>query len=160
MANTKICPECGKEFQTTVALKKGRPKKYCTTQCRRRIFERTKYAIDPNYRTIKLLRRRYHQAVKQQHTNKCGNTVNILGCSLKDFKFHIEQQFKPGMTWKNHRSNGWHLDHIIPCASFDLKDPLQQKKCFHYTNIQPLWWFENLKKSNNIIIKMFATTYN
>ena len=65
------------------------------------------------------------------------------GPSLKK---HIEIQFKEGMSWENHSLNGWHIDHIIPCASFDLTDPDQQKKCFHYTNLQPLEKIENIKK--------------
>jgi hypothetical protein len=47
----------------------------------------------------------------------------------------------------------WHVDHIIPCSSFDLTDSEQQKKCFHYTNLQPLWAIDNLKKSNKILTK-------
>jgi hypothetical protein len=54
------------------------------------------------------------------------------------------------MTWENHGKFGWHIDHIIPCASFDLTDLEQQKKCFHYTNFQPLWWRENILKSDNL----------
>ena len=72
----------------------------------------------------------------------------MLGCSIKDLIIHIEKQFKEGMTWDNHSYNGWHIDHIIPCASFDLSDPEQQKKCFHYTNLQPLWKQDNLSKSD------------
>ncbi len=55
------------------------------------------------------------------------------------------------MTWENHGRHGWHIDHIIPCAAFDLTDPEQQKKCFHYTNYQPLYTLENLKKGDRII---------
>ena len=61
---------------------------------------------------------------------------------------HLEAQFKPGMTWDNYGLKGWHVDHIRPCASFDLRDPEQQRRCFHYTNLQPLWAEENLKKGS------------
>ena len=54
------------------------------------------------------------------------------------------------MTWKNHGLKGWHIDHIIPCAAFDLTKEEEQKKCFHYSNLQPLWWIDNLKKSNKM----------
>ncbi len=64
---------------------------------------------------------------------------------------HLEKQFKEGMTWENHGLYGWHIDHIIPCASFDLTDLEQQKKCFHYTNLQPLWAKENLIKGVKIL---------
>ena len=54
------------------------------------------------------------------------------------------------MTIKNH-GKVWHIDHITPIASFNLTDPRQQAKCFHYTNLQPLWAYENLSKGAKII---------
>ena len=51
------------------------------------------------------------------------------------------------MTWDNYEYYGWHIDHIIPCSSFDLTDPEQQRLCCHYTTLQPLWWHENLAKN-------------
>lgn len=50
------------------------------------------------------------------------------------------------MTWENYGFYTWHIDHIRPCASFDLSDPEQQKICFNYKNMQPLWAHENLSK--------------
>ena len=61
---------------------------------------------------------------------------------------HLEALFQPGMTWDNHAIDGWHIDHIRPCTSFDLTDPEQQRQCFHYTNLQPLWAFDNISKSD------------
>lgn len=55
------------------------------------------------------------------------------------------------MSWENYGIRGWHIDHIKPCASFDLSIIEEQKECFHYTNLQPLWWHENLAKSDKII---------
>ena len=52
------------------------------------------------------------------------------------------------MSWSNRGE--WHIDHIIPCSSFNLLDEKEQEKCFHYTNLQPLWAAENLSKSNKI----------
>lgn len=72
--------------------------------------------------------------------------MELLGCPLDVAKNHIEKQFKDGMTWDNHGE--WHIDHIKPCASYDLNIPEEQKKCFHYTNLQPLWANENLSKSD------------
>jgi hypothetical protein len=54
------------------------------------------------------------------------------------------------MSWGNYGLHGWHVDHIIPCASFDLTDPEQQRQCFHYTNLQPLWAEDNLRKSDKL----------
>ena len=56
------------------------------------------------------------------------------------------------MSWNNHGKFGWHMDHIKPCASFDLTDPKQQEECFHYSNYQPLWWNENLSKGAKVLI--------
>ena len=77
--------------------------------------------------------------------------MKLVGCTLDELKNHLEKQFTKGMTWKNYNYRGWHVDHIIPCSSFDLIDPEQQKECFHYTNLQPLWGKDNIKKSNKII---------
>jgi hypothetical protein len=75
---------------------------------------------------------------------KNNRTIDLLGCSVSFLKGYLEEKFKDGMTWENHGE--WHIDHIKPCASFNLLDQEDQKKCFHYTNLQPLWAFENLSK--------------
>lgn len=74
----------------------------------------------------------------------------LIGCTAKELKNHLEKQFKPGMTWDNHGYYGWHIDHIKPCCSFDLSKREEQIKCFHYTNLQPLWRYENQTKSGKI----------
>ena len=82
---------------------------------------------------------------------KSGTTIDLLGCQSEFLISYIEKQFKEGMTWDNYGRKGWHIDHIIPCSSFDLTDPEQQKRCFHYTNLQPLWAEDNLRKSDKIL---------
>lgn len=101
---------------------------------------------DPVYKMIGLLRRRMVLAIKSQSAQKSKKTLELLGAFKEDIWKHLESQFKEGMTRENHGAKGWHIDHIKPCASFDLTDPEQQKECFHYTNLQPLWWWENLEK--------------
>ena len=76
--------------------------------------------------------------------------IKDIGCSVEHFKAYMESKFKPGMTWENWSYYGWHLDHIKPLASFNLNDPEQFKEAIHYTNLQPLWWQENLKKGSKI----------
>ena len=78
---------------------------------------------------------------------KSASTLELIGCDLDFLQIHLEHQFTPGMTWANHNYEGWHIDHIRPCASFDLTDPEQQKQCFNYTNLQPMWGTENMSKS-------------
>lgn len=81
---------------------------------------------------------------------KSGRAVDLLGCPIEYLRNYLECLFQPGMTWDNYGRNGWHIDHIIPLSYFDMSDPEQQKRAWHYTNLQPLWAVDNLKKSNKI----------
>jgi len=99
---------------------------------------------DPAFKILTILRGRIRQALKGY--NKSDLTVKLLGCSIEEFWIHLEKKFTRGMTRENHGE--WHVDHIIPCASFDLSKPEEQVKCFHYTNLQPLWAIDNLKKGD------------
>lgn len=78
-------------------------------------------------------------------TEKATNTWALIGCPKDFLKQHLESKFKPGMTWENY-GPVWEIDHIRPCASFDLTDPQQQRECFNWSNLQPLFALENLKK--------------
>lgn len=76
--------------------------------------------------------------------------MQLLGCSITDFRQHIEKQFLPNMSWNNYGT--WQIDHIKPCSSFNLSYPEQQAICFHYSNMQPLWKEDNQKKGAKIIL--------
>jgi hypothetical protein len=93
------------------------------------------------------MRTRINHALKGKY-KKSKRTRELLGCTVEEFKKYIECKFKPGMSWENRHLI--HIDHIIPCSSFDLTKPEEQAKCFHYTNLQPLWASENLSKGNRI----------
>jgi hypothetical protein len=112
----------------------------------------TKYHNDIIFKINVCLRVRLNRAIKQDI--KSNNTINLIGCSIEQLKQHLEQQFKPGMTWKNYTFKGWHIDHIIPCSKFNMTKEEEQKKCFHYSNLQPLWAKENLSKGNKIIVEV------
>jgi len=101
---------------------------------------------DPAYAMVIRLRARVRQVLYVRQ--KAATTMELLGCTRAEFLAHIEAQFQPGMTWENRSL--WHIDHIHPCASFDLLDPEHQRICFHYTNLQPLWAADNLKKSASV----------
>ena len=102
---------------------------------------------DINFKMREVLRRRIKQAIKRGY--KFTSTINLLGTSIPNVIKYLEKKFKPGMTWENHGK--WHIDHIRPCAHFDLTDTKQQLECFHYTNLQPLWAFANMSKGAKII---------
>jgi hypothetical protein len=99
------------------------------------------------YRLTKNLRTRLWKALKDNW--KSGSTISDLGCSIAEFKEHLESKFKHGMTWNNY--GRWELDHIIPLSAVDLTDRDEFIKVVHYTNIQPLWRPENIAKSNKVV---------
>lgn len=93
------------------------------------------------------LRSRIRNVVKKGY--KSAPTLELLGCSLEEFKTYLESKFTEGMTWDKILSGEIHIDHVRPCCSFDLSIEESQKECFHYTNLQPLWASENLKKAKD-----------
>lgn len=112
------------------------------------IYEYKRLQKFPHLRVIANLRRRLHHAI----VNGCKSktTVSLLGCNPEQLKQHIESQFKKGMNWKNYGYRGWHVDHIIPLSSFDLTRESEQMKACHYTNLQPMWAEDNIRKSDKI----------
>lgn len=91
------------------------------------------------------LRGRFKSALK--HNQKIGSAVRDLGCTIAELKVYLESKFQPGMSWDNYGRYGWHIDHIKPLSKFNLQDPGQIKISLHYSNLQPLWAKDNLKKA-------------
>lgn len=132
--------------------------------------ERKKYAINNKEkiknRTKKYMINKYHSDINTKikmnisrrirtllfKNNK--RTIDFLGCSIDELKIHLEKQFEDGMNWDNYGLYGWHIDHIRPCCSFDLTNPIHLKECFHYSNLQPLWAKENLSKGGRYEISL------
>ena len=104
---------------------------------------------DAAFKIEMCLRQRLYATMKGKA--KSETTNDLLGCDYDHARQHLENQFTDGMAWNNHGVYGWHIDHIKPCASFDLSEPEQQRACFHYTNLQPLWAKDNIKKSDKIL---------
>ena len=102
--------------------------------------ERERRKTDPLYRLEMIYRNRIHQILDYITSNtkplRQRKSMDFLGCSIDEFKVHIEKQFKPGMSWEDKTS--FVLDHIIPIAWFDMNEPVHQDICFHHTNFQPL----------------------
>lgn len=135
------CLICGKKFIPRNSLQK-----YCNSKC----YYKAQYQNTKNNPSLKLaayMRSRIYGALKKQI--KSASTEQLLGCSIEELWNYLESKFQPGMTRENYGQ--WHIDHIKPCASFDLLNYDQQKKCFHYTNLQPLWAKDNLSKGAKII---------
>jgi len=105
---------------------------------------------DPLYRLKDNLRSRLNKAIQGDY--RAGSAIRDLGCSIEKLKQHLESQFQSNMSWDNYgRKDGircWHVDHIKPLDSFDLSNPEDLRYACHYTNLQPLWADENLKKSS------------
>jgi hypothetical protein len=113
-----------------------------------REYSNNKYRTDEIHRLKVNYRTRMSVYCKVSGFKK-GALVNALGCSWEEFKIYIESKWTEGMSWDNYKIKGWHIDHIIPLSHAKTEEDV--KKLFHYTNLQPLWWIDNLKKSNKII---------
>jgi len=103
----------------------------------------------PYEKLASVVRARVYDALK--HGYKSDRTEKLIGITIKELKVYLEKQFQDGMTWDNYGFYGWHIDHIIPLSSFDLTKAEEQKKAFHYTNLQPLWAKENMHKGSKIL---------
>lgn len=156
------CKSCEKEYkiknnERQVELKqkhylkhkdkiKNRVKEY--NKINRNAMRKALYKNRPEQKIVHNQRVRLNELLKSKKQN---STTKLLGCTAIELKTHIEKQFEKGMTWDNYGLYGWHLDHIIPCAMFNLFDENDLKQCFHYTNLQPLWAKDNLLKSDKIL---------
>lgn len=100
------------------------------------------------------LRRRLLHALKGSPKSK--SSMRLIGCSTAELKLHLENRFSEGMSWDSYGkgSECWNVDHIKPCAHFDLRNPDEQSACFHYTNLQPLWELENTLKGCKLLTKI------
>lgn len=109
--------------------------------------ERYQKAMEnPALRIKKRVMNRIWCAMRRQSVNGMGS-FSLVGCSPGFLRDHIAKQFAPGMSFDNYGK--WHVDHIRPCASFDLNDPEQLAECFNWRNLQPLWASDNLRKSDS-----------
>lgn len=113
-----------------------------------RTYSRIRLKTNPHFAMKVRLCARMYAWFRKSGSRKSIRTRELIGIDYEGFVAHIEALFQPGMSWEN-RSE-WHLDHILPCASFDLTDVDQQKVCFNYKNIQPLWAMDNMKKGDKV----------
>jgi hypothetical protein len=102
---------------------------------------------DPEFRLKMNMRTRLSGFLKKKDITKKNKTFDIVGCKPEFLREYLEKRFSEGMSWSNYGQ--WHIDHIIPLSSAQTEDEIY--KLCHYTNLQPLWSEENLKKRNKIL---------
>jgi hypothetical protein len=121
----------------------------------RRLIKKEKMKNDPSYAIICGFRSRLSLIAR----GKTKKTMDLVGCSKDEFKLHIESQFRNGMTWDNY-GKYWHVDHILPCSSFDHTESSQVSQCWHWTNLRPLEAKENLTKGDQITEPQMSLLFN
>jgi hypothetical protein len=112
-------------------------------------YKKNRNLNEPICNLINNVRSRLKKYLKSTGITKNKKTFDIIGCPPQQLKEHLEKQFVDGMSWDNYSFHSWHIDHIIPLSSAKTEEDL--KKLCHYTNLQPLWAEDNLKKSNKIL---------
>jgi hypothetical protein len=108
-----------------------------------KIYLHNRFNSDVSFKLAHYLRTRITRALRGNP--KFETTMNLVGCSLEFLIVYLASKFTSGMSWDNYGK--WHIDHIKPCINFDMSKESEQHKCFHYTNLQPLWAEDNLKKN-------------
>lgn len=112
---------------------------------------KARYHGSVEFRLKEILRRRTNKVVRRGD-RYARAYLAWLGCSPLEFKAHLEGKWEPWMRWENygHGKGKWAVDHVQPCASFDLTQESEQRKCFHYSNMQPMCWMKNLLKGDKV----------
>ena len=143
--------DIGRE-KKSIADKKYKSKPEAKEKVRKN--QNKRYHNDPAHKLKVLMRGRLNKVLDRKKQSK--RFTQELGCTFDELVVHLESQFYPDprtgemMTWDNHSAKGWHIDHIKPLHEFDLYDDEQFKQASHYTNLQPLWWWQNLEKNKGI----------
>jgi len=156
------CKECKSEYRVQYNIKnKEKIRKfkqiyYLKNKEKQNIYQKeykkNRRKNDIEFRLLSNFRTRFGHALK--NNSKSDKTINLLGCTIPQLKLYLETKFTKGMSWDNYGIHGWHIDHIIPCANFDMVNKKDQKACFHFTNLQPLWAKDNYCKPTKILEKL------
>lgn len=161
VSENKKCSDC-KEIKTTESFSRNDANKdglqgHCRKCAGRRSTQnsRKKRQSNVEFKVLDNIRRRVRTALQRELAVKSNKSVELLGCSMSQFVLHLEQNFEPGMTWDNYGSTKdgsepWVIDHEISCNTFALLSPAEQRRCFHFTNQQPMWRTANLEKGDKV----------
>lgn len=133
-----------------VKIKEGKAAYY--QRAKPKIYAKAKhrFSTDEMYRLEAIVRGRIRKALRIQKAIKSKRILELLGCSLEEFRAHLQSLFTEGMSWDEVRLGRIHIDHVVPIRAFDLRDPAQQSVAFNFKNHQPLWKTDNLKKSDKL----------
>lgn len=149
------CKNCQKKYnqENKNQYNQSRRKNYQTNpEVKKKAYKARNEKIknNPSFKIRVRLSDRIGAAIRNCNPNsqKIHQTITLTGCSIDFLRKYLESLWTEGMSWDNYGLDGWHIDHIIPCCAFDLTTEENQRKCFHYTNLQPLWWYDNLAKSS------------
>lgn len=172
---TKICSKCKRELPIEMFQRDKSKSDGFNTQCKECVSLRTKskegkevakrarqkyYQTEKgkecqrrstkNYQQTEAGKETYRKATKKYNQSEHGKLHNEEYRKSEAYKIkqYIENQFVDGMSWDN--QDKWYIDHIIPCAAFDLTDPIHQRICFNWRNLQPLWAEDNLSKNDSL----------
>jgi len=130
-----------KNKETLKKYRKNNPDKIKKTRKKNKQIPKTKLSNS--------VRERIRNYLKLNNISKRNKTFDLVGCNPQELMIHLENRFQDNMTWDNYGLYGWHIDHIVPLSSAKTEEEIY--KLCHYTNLQPLWAEENIKKSNKII---------
>jgi hypothetical protein len=103
--------------------------------------------FNPGLKISSSLRSRIRKQLKGLGSKKTDRTMEIIGCTIEELKQHLQSQFKGSMNWRNY-GPVWHVDHIVPCSYFDLTKPEEIRRCYHFTNLRPLWAKANIRQAD------------
>jgi len=148
--NRNECLEYSKTYRMSHKMERA---KYSREYDQKHKNERNKRlanrrAKDLGYKIMCNLRSRLGSSLRNHNASKSDRTTKLIGCTVGELIHFLEQRFSCGMSWANYGRNGWHIDHKIPCAAFDLTRAEDQQRCFNYKNLQPLWANDNWSKSS------------
>lgn len=148
----KTCNSCWKPRVWNKEKQKESEKKYIAKNIEKVRKKWQKAGKQPNRILRDRLNHRISCAMKSIKTRKDNTTTNYIGCDISFLKKWMEYQFDDTIGWHNY--GDWHIDHVTPCASFDLLKLEDQKTCFNWQNLRPCRKEENMEKGNKIIVEL------
>ncbi len=150
------------EFRANFLEKNKLRRRGEAAKVRQRANEKKRRQTNPTYRLRAILNVRLRDVLKELGGTKAAELKELVGCCMSDLIKYIESLWLPGMSWENYgnKEGNWQLDHIIPVCSFNLIEAEQQKACYHYTNVRPLWKIDNLRKGAKLACGTDTRVFN